>query len=205
MNRRRAALDAAMLHELLERVGNGTPLGQRALAGELGVALGLANAYLKRCLDDGLIAHVGKDGRRFRYRLTDKGDAERRRLAGRRLRESAALFGIARDSFDRLYARLVGRGVERVVLCGVDELTEIAVLCSLGSGIRPIGVWRHAGRPTGVRGVPGVLLGNVVDADAVVISVAHSVESVFSALRHRLAAERIAVPDVLDFTPPDGT
>ena len=40
---------------LLDAVGTNSSVTQRLVAGELGIALGLANAYLKRCVRKGLI------------------------------------------------------------------------------------------------------------------------------------------------------
>ena len=40
---------------LLNAVGRDSALTQRSMASELGIALGLANAYLKRCVRKGLI------------------------------------------------------------------------------------------------------------------------------------------------------
>ena len=49
---------------LLNAVEANSALTQRTMASELGIALGLANAYLKRCVRKGLIKvqHIGKGG-----------------------------------------------------------------------------------------------------------------------------------------------
>lgn len=202
MTRRRVAQHEAVVREILECIDAGGTVSQRRLARELGIALGLTNAHLKRCVAEGLVEVAGRQGRRYRYELTATGSRERDRLGARQAARSVDLVGRLCDSFDRLYAGLVGNGVARIVLCGVDPLTDIAVLCCLGSGLRPIGVWRHAGRPAAVRGVPSITLANIVNADAVVLSVMRNAENVYSALRHRLPPERIAVPDVLDLELP---
>ncbi|MFQ5957745.1 MAG: hypothetical protein ACE5LF_00095 [Alphaproteobacteria bacterium] len=197
MTSRRAANEQALLRELLVRIG-GRGVNQRLLARELGVALGVINGYLKRCIADGLVEIAEKRGRRYRYALTPKGIAERARLEARYIRESLSLFRRVEDSFDRLYADLAARGVETAVLCGVDELTDIAVLCSLESGVRPVGVWRHAGRPTVVRGVPAIEMDDLGTADVVVVSVERNAQLVYHAVCRRVAPERVAVPDILD-------
>ncbi len=200
MTSRRAANEQALLRELLVRI-DGERVNQRLLARELGVALGLVNSHLKRCIADDLVEIAEKRGRRYRYALTPKGRAEKARLEARHMRESLAMLRRVEDSFDRLYADLVARGVKTAVLCGTDELTEIAVLCSLESGVRPVGVWRHAGRPTAVRGVPAVDLEKLATADVVVVSVEQNAGLVYDAACRRVPPERVVAPDILDLLP----
>ena len=72
--------------EILTAIEEGTPLTQRALAERLGVALGLANLYLKRLRRQGVHQGAGAStspedaGKRLRYVLTPKGAAEKARL-----------------------------------------------------------------------------------------------------------------------------
>ena len=51
----RADDEARITLGLLDAVGTNSSVTQRLVAGELGIALGLANAYLKRCVRKGLI------------------------------------------------------------------------------------------------------------------------------------------------------
>lgn len=206
--RRRARLALGLRRDLLGRITTDEAPSQRTLARTLGVAVGLVNAHLKRCAADGLIEISGARGRRYSYALTEAGRAELRRLAALDLPASPGVgsdpspgspdwFDEARASFDRLYAELTRAGKRRVVLCGIDALTEVAVLCSLGSGIRLLGVWRHAGRPVALRGVASILLDNLGNADAVVVATGTKPAQVHAALLRRLPAERIVAPDML--------
>ena len=47
--------DSGIVLKLLSAVENNSSLTQRSLAKELGIALGLANAYVKRCTKKGFI------------------------------------------------------------------------------------------------------------------------------------------------------
>jgi len=209
--RRRARLALGLRRDLLERLATEDAPSQRTLARALGVAVGLVNAHLKRCAADGLIEISGTRGRRHSYVLTEAGRGALRRLAALDLPAAGAgtegapgfspgapdWFATACASFDRLYAELAQAGKRRVVLAGIDALTEVAVLCSLGAGVRLLGVWRHAGRPVALRGVASILLDNLGNADAVVVATGTKPAQVYAALRRRLPAERIAVPDML--------
>ena len=57
---------------------------RRSLARELGIALGLANAYLKRCAKKGLIKIAQAPANRYAYYLTPQGFARKPAASARR-------------------------------------------------------------------------------------------------------------------------
>src|ERR1700710_1681599 len=77
---------------LLESVQRGEAHSQRRLASELGIALGLVNAYLKRCVTKGLVKGGEAPARRYVYYLTPGGFAEKSRLTVEYLSYSFSLF-----------------------------------------------------------------------------------------------------------------
>ena len=105
-------------------------VSQRAVARELDIALGLANAYLKCCAVKGLIKVSQIPTRRYAYYLTPKGFAEKSRLAASYLRNSLAFVRLAKEQCDGTIAECVQRSWRRIVLCGSGEITEIASLCA---------------------------------------------------------------------------
>ena len=72
--------EARIMLSLLESVERDGEQTQRRLASELGVALGLINAYLKRCVTKGLMKVSEAPARRYAYYLTPQGFAEKARL-----------------------------------------------------------------------------------------------------------------------------
>ena len=66
--------------DLLEAVERGEPISQRKLAARLGVALGLANALVKRCIHKGLLKVREAPTRRYAYYLTPTGFSEKHRM-----------------------------------------------------------------------------------------------------------------------------
>ena len=65
---------------ILEAVERGHEISQRSMALELNIALGLVNAYLKRCIKKGLVKVQQVPKGRFAYYLTPQGFAEKSRL-----------------------------------------------------------------------------------------------------------------------------
>src|SRR5258708_4622537 len=88
---------ARILLGLLESVERDGGQTQRHLAAELGIALGLVNAYLKRCINKGLVKVREVPTRRYAYYLTPQGFAEKSRLTIDYLSYSFALFRRARS------------------------------------------------------------------------------------------------------------
>ena len=82
---------------MLNAVEENSVLTQRSLARELGIALGLANAYLKRCVTKGYIKVTHAPAKRYAYYLTPQGFAEKSRLTAQYLAISFDFFRLARS------------------------------------------------------------------------------------------------------------
>ena len=120
---------------LLEAVDTGSPHSQRRLAAELGIALGLVNIYIKRCVKKGLIKVGHAPARRYAYYLTPQGLAEKSRLTAEYLAWSLTLFRRARSACTATLAEAAARGWRRVGVCGAGDLTEVLLMCADGAGL----------------------------------------------------------------------
>ena len=98
----RDARDNAIIRDLLERIDDSAEINQRALAKELGIALGMTNAYLKRCVKKGWVKINQVPARRYRYYLTPKGFAEKTRLTAEYFTDSLTFF--SRDVRSQCYS-----------------------------------------------------------------------------------------------------
>src|SRR5262245_38611153 len=116
---------------LLEYVGRGGEQSQRRLASELGVALGLANAYLRRCVKKGLVKVRQSPARCYVYYLTARGFAEKSRLTLEFMSYSFALFRRAKADCMVALETARERGHARIALIGASDLAEIAAICAL--------------------------------------------------------------------------
>lgn len=137
--------------EILTAIGEGRPLTQRDLAQRLGVALGLANLYVKRLARKGLIKvtefprKLGT-GRRLRYVLTPAGLAEKARLSYAYMVHSLDLYRRVRQALRESLSRLPHNGLKRIALYGTGEAAELAYLTLREMGLEPVGVFdREAG------------------------------------------------------------
>jgi len=127
--------EARIMLGLLASVEQDGAQSQRRLASELGIALGLVNAYLKRCVKKGLVKASQAPARRYVYYLTPQGFAEKSRLTVEYLSYSFGFFRQAKDDCRALFQEAHRRGLDRLVLMGRSDLAEIAAICALESGI----------------------------------------------------------------------
>jgi DNA-binding MarR family transcriptional regulator len=123
-----------ILLDLLKSVEHDGQRSQRHIAAELGIALGLVNAYLKRCVKKGLVKVNDAPARRYAYYLTPQGFAEKSRLTVEYLSDSFSFFRKAKGDCTRLFEEAAARGFKRLVLAGKSDLAEIAILCAVEAG-----------------------------------------------------------------------
>jgi DNA-binding MarR family transcriptional regulator len=183
---------------LLESVERGGAQSQRRLASELGVALGLVNAYLRRCITKGLVKVSEAPARRYAYYLTPHGFAEKSRLTVEYLSYSFSLFRRAKTDYSATLAAARERGFTRIAILGVSDLAEIAAICALDSGITIVAAVDAQSELVRFAGVPVVKsLDEVAGAvDAVLLTDIKATRETTAAAIARLGPERVLVPDL---------
>ena len=130
----------ALLLGVLSAVERDSHVTQRSMSSELGVALGLANAVLKRCVRKGLIKISTAPLNRYAYYLTPNGFSEKARLTTEYLRASFDLFRKARSQYAEIFGRFAARGLKRIVLVGASELAEAALLSAREANVEIVGL-----------------------------------------------------------------
>lgn len=132
--------DEAILRHLLVRIDTSAEVRQRDLAKELGIALGMANAYIRRGVDKGLIKVKHIPARRYAYYLTPKGFAEKSRLVAEYLSCSFQFFRDARAQCREIFSQCEYKGWHRILLFGGGDLVEIATLAAREADVNLVGV-----------------------------------------------------------------
>ncbi len=121
---------------LMSELEHEEPISQREIAGRLGIALGLVNAYIKTLSAKGFVTVKAMPRNRFAYMLTPTGFAEKSRLAFQHLSNFNRLYRVTRQESLALFTNLRKQGVQRVSFCGLDDLTEIAYLSLQEAGLK---------------------------------------------------------------------
>src|SRR5882724_10013995 len=91
--------------DILESVDRDGDRSQRSRASEVGIALGLVNAYLKFCIRKGYLKARKIPARGYQYMLTPKGFAEKSRLALSRLSNSLVFVHASRGEYSGLFTQ----------------------------------------------------------------------------------------------------
>jgi DNA-binding MarR family transcriptional regulator len=205
--------DPAIVLGVLTSIERDSAITQRKLAGDLGIALGLANAYLRRCVRKGLVKMSQVPLNRYAYYLTPQGFAEKSRLTAEYLAVSFNFFRRARGDCAVLLRQCVARGWRRVALYGAGDLAEIAVLSAGETEIEVVCVIDrgHAGRSCA--GVP--VVAELADAEAaaangldgIIVTDTEAPQAAFDELQAICAASgfpagRIVAPSLLDISAP---
>ena len=127
--------DHRVLLSLLSALGDNPQVSQRRLAGDLGVALGLVNTYLKRCVVKGWIRAREISPQRISYFLTPEGFSEKSRMVADYLSRSLHFFRDAKHQCDAAFSVCLKNEWKNIALVGAGDLRDIAVLVADGAGV----------------------------------------------------------------------
>ena len=197
--------DSAITLGLLDAVHQNSSVSQRSLAAELGIALGLTNAYLKRCVRKGLVKVRAAPANRYAYYLTPKGFAEKTKLTARYLSGSFSFYRRARGQCDALLAAGADAGWRKVALYGVGDLAEIAVLCAMRHRIEVVGIADdNAKIDLFLDLVVARNLAGLPDIDGALLTDSLRPQKSFELLCQQIAPDRVLVPELLHVSADSG-
>ena len=186
---------------ILEAIENKNDMTQRHLADNLGVALGLANSYLKRCVKKGLVKIHQAPANRYLYYLTPKGFSEKSRLTTQYLSTSFEFYRRAGDSCKEIFIRCDEDNLKKILLIGSSELTEIAVLRSHEFKLDIVGIYHPTSTAEKFVNIPIIKESDQLpEYDVAVITelsnIDQTIEDAYKAIDDR---NKILIPKILGF------
>jgi DNA-binding MarR family transcriptional regulator len=184
---------------LLDAVEQDRAHSQRHLASELGIALGLVNAYLKRCMKKGLVKVRQAPARRYAYYLTPQGFAEKSRLTLEYLSYSFGFFRQAKADCSELFRVAKISGLKNILLVGQSELAEVAALCAMEQSVRIVGLVQPDAQVERFIGLPVYPNFDSVSepVDALLITELNNARIVCETAIARFGFARVLVPELL--------
>ncbi len=192
------ALESGLSLRLMSAIEGDRHVSQRSLALRLGIAVGLANAYLKRCTLKGWVKIQRVPARRYAYYLTPTGFAEKSRLTAEYLTDSFAFVRRARAQCLEALQHCEWKGWRRVVLAGDGELAEIATLAARETSIELVAVIAPGCNVPEIAGLPvASSIDAVSEIDAVLVTDIKTPQETYDVLRGRLDDERVLTPALL--------
>jgi DNA-binding MarR family transcriptional regulator len=138
-------LEAQRDLQVLEAVAENHRITQRGLADSLGIALGLANVYVKRLARKGYIKCINIQSNRILYLITPKGIAEKTRLTYEYMEYSLHLYSQVRVHLRVVLRPLAEAGHKRIAIYGTGEAAELAYLSVKEAGLELAAIFDDEG------------------------------------------------------------
>ena len=190
--------ESEIVLDLLNVVHENSNLTQRSMASALGIALGMANTYLKLCVRKGYIKVRQIPSNRYSYYLTPKGFSEKSRLTAEYLSSSFTFFRRAKDQWLESLRYAEARGWQRVALVGVSDLTEIFTLCAIEHSINLVGILDSDSKKITFAGLKiAPTYEDLEPLDALIITDAVNPQQTFDRLNAEFPSDRILTIPVL--------
>lgn len=177
----RQQTEQKVMMRLLSAVEKNSSFTQRNLASELGIALGLMNQYLRRCVTKGWIRVTQVSPRRIRYFITPEGFSEKSRMVKSYLSRSLSFFREARAQCEEMFSLCQENAWQNIGLIGEGDLVDIVQLVSHGTGIHVL--------PT--------TMADIKDFDAIMITDVMNPQGIFDELRKKMSLEKILTLELL--------
>ena len=181
--------------DVLSAVDADNKVTQRSLSTELGIALGLTNTYLKRCVDKGLVKIKQIPSNRYLYYLTPRGFAEKARLTGEYLTASLQFYRNAREECDKIILNCYKEKKKKIILSDKNELAEIVILSSLNTSVSIVGI---IGEGSHCLGVPRIKkISNIFKFDKIIVTDMISADKRYKSLCKIYGLKNIILPEIL--------
>jgi len=194
----RKARDNEIIRDMLVRVGESEHVNQRALSKELGIALGMTNTYIRRCIRKGLIKISEIPPNRYAYYLTPKGFTEKSRLTAEFLSDSLTFFRSARVQYTEIYNQCLESGWKNLALAGASDLAEIAVLSARDHGVNLRGIISNENNDKNLSGLQIVSsIEELGEIQAVVLTEVNAPQAVYDNLITHISHRRVLNPPIL--------
>jgi DNA-binding MarR family transcriptional regulator len=193
-----SAEDPTITLGVLNAVHQHEVLTQRTAAHELGIALGLVNAYLKRCARKGFIKIQQAPRNRYMYYLTPQGFAEKSRLTAEYLTQGFKFFGLARQEISQILDQCGREGLCKIAVYKLSDLAEIAVLCAQEADATLIIIDPDSVRDMylGIRVVKSIA--EAGDIDAILVTDSANPQKAYEDLCFVFPENRILTPTLLN-------
>ena len=165
-----------VLVHLLSEIERNPSFTQRGLADELGIALGLMNQYLRRCVTKGWLRATHISPKRISYFLTPEGFREKSAMVTDYLARSFTFFKQARLQCETVFTECEAKGWTRIGLSNAGDLADIAYLVVQGTPLT-LSVIRETDDRT--------------DFDAILVTDAETPQQTYDSLKTKLKVDRI--------------
>lgn len=184
--------------ELLNAIEKNGEASQRDLARHTGVALGLVNSYIKRCVRKGWVKINEAPANRYIYYITPMGFSEKMRLTTRYISDSFSFYRQSAESCDLMLKKFAAEGINDILLFGISDLAEIVFLKSLENAATIHGIYDVSGDTSQFFSIPVFhSWPRDIELDAVILTDFLHPDKSFHLATSFIDRDQIFVPEIL--------
>ncbi|HCU06995.1 MAG TPA: hypothetical protein DIC42_05405 [Holosporales bacterium] len=178
----RSQTEKDVMVRLLTSIDQKSDFTQRGLAKDLGIALGLMNQYLKRCVVKGWVRGTQISPKRMTYFLTPEGFKEKSHMVKDYLARSMNFFKDARTQCGEAFELCKAQGWSKIALVGDGDLADIAKLVATDSAFK-------------IEVVSAQM--NLKKYDALIVTDVVNPQGTYDALKHKVDCGRLLTLNLL--------
>lgn len=183
--------------QFLEELEKNPTISQRELSRKFNIALGVANACIKKLARKGWVKIRGLNHRKIYYHLTSEGLGMKAKLTLKYLAYNVRLYTDLKNLFTRKLQEMETKGVKRLVFYGVGDEMEVAYVTLQWVNLDLVGIVDDDEEKQGMKifgyrvQKPEVI--SSMRPDGVLITSLTDTESLFEGLKKKIDINKIRV------------
>ena len=189
--------DKEITKKLLDSLDNKDNTTQKSAAQSLGIAVGLVNTYIKRCIKKGWLKVKNIPAHRYAYYLTPKGFAKKSQLVSEYLSDSLQLFREAKSEYQNIFEKCKNKKYKRIAFIGDSDLTEVAILVKENNDIAIAGIVTES-QKTNFPSLNSYTFDDLpINVDAYVLTEINQFQEYYKKIKKVVTTQEILIPKFL--------
>ena len=193
------SVERNVLISLLNKAQNEEIFSQKLIAKSIGIAVGIINLYIRRCVDKGLIKIKNVPNRRYIYYLTPKGFEEKTRLVAQYLTDSFSFFKKSKKDFELLFRKCKNKS-KNIAIVGNGDLIELALIVAKADKIKINFIFSRGTNKKSILGTPVTnSLNQLSKVDTIIFAEYLEPQKLYDLLKKKFPKKNILHPSFLLF------
>ncbi len=190
-------VEREVLISLLTKAENKEILSQKKFALNIGIAVGLVNVYIKKCIKKGWIKITNVPNKRYVYYLTPKGFEEKSRLVCHYLKDSFNFLDNSKKDFLRLF-EICKKKFKKIAIVGNGDLVEVALIVAEASNIKVDIIYSDEIKRKEMLEVPVTnSITKLSNVDAIIVAEYNDAQRLIVSLQRKIPKNKFLYPSFL--------
>tara|TARA_Y100000590_G_scaffold379140_1_gene446580 strand:+ start:2266 stop:2886 length:621 start_codon:yes stop_codon:yes gene_type:complete len=186
-----------ILISLLTKAENKEILSQKKFASNIGIAVGLVNLYIKKCIKKGWIKITNVPNKRYVYYLTPKGFEEKSRLVCQYLKDSFNFLESSKKDFLQLF-EIIKKKFKKIAIVGNGELVEVALIVAQASDTKIDIIYSDSIKRKEILEVPVTnSISKLIEMDIIIFAEYNDAQRLNNLLQKKITNKKFLYPSFL--------